>query len=454
MAHLIGSWAPGQELRYHSSVFQALETGRPLILVMESGVYPIQGGFQRLLQEVSKPGVSMAYSWYDTRSKTAKPPAYNGDFTERFPAGPLRAYNRERLLNLDIEKFPRAWEYHARLVLEEKGHKPVLIEESLYFYAPEIGPRPDLARFVLKEPGAPANPFADSFSYLRYDPETEQEIKQAFFAMLKRRGAFLDERVKPHREFPGGKGDYPVMATVLIPVRNRARFIGQAIDSALNQEFDDYEVIVVDNDSEDETREVVRSFKDQRVRLIENPMGSIAFALNTGLKHARGKYIIQLDSDDALAPDAIASMVREMENDPGAGLAISYYQLCDENMRPLKNGVVKHLEYDRNNILRCEGAGAVRCWRKAVLDEIHGFNEKFGNYGEDYDAVLKVSERYRVNRVHKVLYFYRQHTGGQDSVQSPEQRHQAKTQIRIEALARRQELLKKIEILGDTGSSI
>lgn len=449
---MIASWRPGGDIRYHPSLSSALEAGAPLILSLDPGTTPFRGALERLLSEVQKPGVSLAYSSYETDSGLKEAVPFNRDITERFPFGPLRAYLSERIKSTGAERFRFAWEYHARLVLEERGFLPSAIPEPLYFHAPDLLPRPDLREYLDAGQGLQGPDLAESFAYLRYPPEADAEFREAFYAMLRRRGAFLGE-FEPERTFPPGKGENDVMASVIIPVRNRETFIGQAIESALSQDFADYEVIVVDNASEDRTRDVVRSFRDPRLRLIENPFGSIAFALNTGLRAARGKYILQLDSDDAYAPETLGAMVGFMEENPDCGLAISYYQLVDEEMNPLPDGVIKHLEYDRNNILRCEGAGAVRCWRREVLLEIGGFDEEFGNYGEDYDAVLKVSERYRVCRVHRVLYFYRRHSGSQDAVQSRADRLNAKTRIRLRALERRKELVRKRENKRDTEGS-
>lgn len=418
-----------------------MEAGAPLVLSLDSGAFPFQGALERFLTELQKPGVSLAYSSYETDSGVAEAIPFNGDITERFPFGPVRAYLSGRIRDTGTEKYQFAWEYHARLVLEERGLFPSLIPDPLYFYGPDLVPRPDLREYLDDKKRAVGPDLTESFAYLNYPPEADNEFREVFYAMLRRRGAFLED-FEPEQTFPPGKGNNDLMASVVIPVRNRENFIGHAIESALGQDFSDYEIIVVDNASEDRTRDVVRGFGDPRLRLIENPFGSIAFALNTGLMAARGKYFLQLDSDDAYVPGTVRAMVGFMEENPGCGLAISYYQLADENMNPLPDGIIKHLEYDPNNILRCEGAGAVRCWRKEVLLEIVGFDEEFGNYGEDYDAVLKVSERYKVCRVHQVLYLYRRHKGSQDVVQSRAERLDAKTRIRLRALERRRETVR------------
>ena len=120
-------------------------------------------------------------------------------------------------------------------------------------------------------------------------------------------------------------------------------------------------------------------------------------------------------------------------------MAISYYELMDMDGNTLQDfGVIKHLEYNRNNILRVDGAGAVRVWLTSALKSLEGFDEKeLGGYGEDYDLVLKVSERYEVGRVHQVLYRYRRHPGNTDALIDGHRKIRAKSLARQHALQRR-----------------
>jgi GT2 family glycosyltransferase len=93
-----------------------------------------------------------------------------------------------------------------------------------------------------------------------------------------------------------------------------------------------------------------------------------------------------------------------------------------------------------------DGAGAVRVWRKSVLKEMGGFDEKeLGGYGEDYDLVLKVSERYQVGRVHEVLYRYRRHGGNTDALIDNQRKIRAKSLARQNALRRRRELNLRLQ---------
>ena len=350
---------------------------------------------------------------------------FNGDFTERFDFGHVMVLNQPIEVHA-LDRLNYAYLYDLKLKMIDRKSPFVHVKEPLY------------STLEVEDDELAKKLHSRSFRYLFYKPEEEMEYEKVFKDFLLRNDAFLDghyEKVYDPVE------NYELMVSVVIPVLNRAKFIGTAIESVLNQDFDSYEVIVVDNGSTDGTQDIVRKYTHTgKVRLFQNPTGTIALALNTGIRNARGKYISQLDSDDVYLPYTLRYMVEALESNPYAGLAISYYELMDEAGNPLKEfGVIRHLEYDRNNILRVEGAGAVRTWRKKVLFEMGLFDEEnYGNYGEDYDMVLKVSEKYQVIRVHKVLYRYRKHPGSTDVTRPAWYRVFTKNMARQVAFRRRQ----------------
>ncbi len=327
--------------------------------------------------------------------------------------------------------------YDLRLKLAEIG-EVAHIQKSTYRIDPPEEEKSSKAD-ALFFPGKGA---FGGFSYLFMKPEEEKETEEVFYNCLKRRGAFLAERDNTVTPAPVGEND-PIV-TVVIPVFNRARFIPLAIESVLRGTLQNFEIIVVDNASTDNTIEVVEEYtrKDDRIKLLKNDVNVIAKALNMGVRAARGRYIAQLDSDDEYVPHTLEKMVDHLERHPKAGLAISYYELMDEAGTVLEEfGVIKHLEYNLNNIMRVDGAGALRCWHKSVIQEFGGFQETdFPNYGEDYDLVLKAGEKYDVLRVHDVSYRYRRHPDNTDALRQPADKIKAKTLARTNAVNRRRKL--------------
>ena len=409
--------------------------------------------FLDAFKKSSKPG--MIYADYeevypDGKTEEKKLRDYDGDITERGNYGYVKGYARKaaEAVGYYDESFNRAEEYDFRLKLSEKFDL-IRVPEILYdvfISTEEAAEKTSVGASKLFYPGEGKY---GGFSYLFYDKEEEQEIERAFYDYLKRIGAYLTHENDEVVYGPDEK--FSPMVSVIIPVYNRAKFIGKAIDSVLNGHYQDFDIIVVDNGSTDNTVEVVESYvkKDPRVRLIKNKENIIGLSLNMAVNASTAKYISQLDSDDEYTPITLEAMVGHLESHPKCGLAISYYELIDVDSHVLKEfGIIKHLEYNRNNILRVDGAGAVRTWHRKVILEMGGFDvEHFGNYGEDYDLVLKVSEKYDVCRVHEVCYRYRRHADNTDVKREPEMKIYNKTLARKMAIQRRIALNKRLGLV-------
>lgn len=283
------------------------------------------------------------------------------------------------------------------------------------------------------------------FSYLFLSKDEESEIETVFYDSLKRRDVWL--------EGDTGIQDCPTddtlteidpVVSVVIPVYNRAKYIGKAIESVLQGTYQNFEIIVVDNASTDTTIEIVQGYatRDKRIRIIKRTKNVIGEALNDGLFAARGIYFAQLDSDDLYSERTLELAVKALESDRKIGVAISYYDLVDEEGKVMPEfGVITHSQYNRNNILRRDGAGAARIWRKSVLLEFGGFDElSFGNYGEDYDMILKCGEKYKIHRLPEVLYHYRRHPDNTDALRQHSMKIWSKTEARQRAIIRRKHL--------------
>lgn len=376
-----------------------------------------------------------------------------GDITEREDWGPVWAIRCDWLNQLGglDETHHRAAFYD--LLLKSFSRRCHLDAELAVIAAPPSNKDTESLKSKLFFPGRGA---LGGFSYLFMDKEEESHIEQVFYNFLKRQQVWLEgERTALPAASSGGIGggsasDSPsrtaggqggVKVSIVTPVYNRARFIGKAIQSVQNNDFTDWEYIIVDNGSTDGTQEMVLQYAehDARIRLVENDHNVIALALNIGVRLARGKYIAQLDSDDEYLPHTLRKMTEALDNHPNWGLAISYYELMNEAGEVLPEfGVIKHEQYSRNNILRRDGAGALRCWHRSVILEMGGFDEKeLGHYGEDYDLVLKAGEKYEVGRVHEVCYRYRRHDDNTDVLRDPEMKIRNKTIARLNALDRR-----------------
>ncbi len=432
---------PGENLATSiNATVRSVQT--PFLIVLSPDVADLESDFAARVHAACDAHPEGAFLYGDYRIRSADTEEVvtvfddTGDITEREDWGAVWVIRLEKLRaagGLD-EANPQAAFYDLLLKMQEVGQR-VRIASPLA----TIEPPEDETEIQKDKLFFPGRGKLGGFSYLFMDPEHERQIETVFQKALKRRGAWLEgERtaLPPHREVAS------LLVSVITPVYNRAAFIGDAIVSVQKNTFKDWEYIIVDNGSTDGTRDIVRKFaaEDSRIQLIENDRNIIAVSLNIARSHARGKYIAQLDSDDEYLPHTLQSMVDALEAHPTWALAISYYELMDEAGQSLPEfGIIRHLEYNRNNILRVDGAGALRCWHRSVIEEMGGFDEQdFADYGEDYDLVLKVSEKYEIGRVHEVCYRYRRHPDNTDMCRAPLMKLSNKTLARQRALLRRQ----------------
>jgi glycosyltransferase involved in cell wall biosynthesis len=309
---------------------------------------------------------------------------------------------------------------------------------------------------------------ADVFDYLKAGKEIQLEAERVCTEHLKRIGAYLAPGVMmPKNETY--KDVSSLKASVIIPVGHRPEFIGPAIESVQRQTVQDIEVIVMVNGGDDDpTAEVVRTYmkggekydpEKPEVRLCVLDINSIGLCLNLGAKMARGKYYVQLDSDDQLIEDAVEKILAVYEKNPETGMVIGSYEVWEKHedgsiSRVDDIPVVTHGEWTdengRNNLLRINGAGAPRSARIEVIKNAGFFSindDPYArNYGEDYELVLKVSEQYKIGRVWDPIYKVVRHSGGTDhsiDQHTIDRNDNAKDWVRMETILRRQAFNKK-----------
>ncbi len=306
------------------------------------------------------------------------------------------------------------------------------------------------------------------FDYLLAGKEVQVEAEKVLTGHLKRIGAYLKPGFNYHRR-PDREEDYECIASVVIPVNHRPEFIGTALNSVFHQTIQNIEIIVVVNGGiKDPTiREVNKylpggSQYDQNqvpVSLVVSDINNIGLSLNLGIQRARGKYYIQLDSDDRLKPDAVEKVVALFESDPEIGIVIGSYEVwqkLDDGtfVRMDEIPVVTHDEWTddngRNNLLHINGAGAPRCIPIEIIKEMNYFginDEPYArNYGEDYDMVMKISEKYKVGRIYDPIYDVVRHSGGTDhsiNQETVDRNDEAKDYMRLLALQRRIQLNRR-----------
>lgn len=204
-------------------------------------------------------------------------------------------------------------------------------------------------------------------------------------------------------------GDSALMepkVSVVVPAFNRATTIGRSIDSVLNQTFDDFELIIVDDASTDDTIGVVAQYTDRRIRLLRHSAnGGVSAARNTGLQTARGQYVAFLDSDDEWSPRKLAKQVNQL-NSLGDNVGLVYTGALvkdhlgrSEYRAPRYRGdIYRQLLVD--NVITGSASGVMV--RRSICQKVGGFDETLPAR-EDVDYWLRIAQHSLVDYLPEAL---------------------------------------------------
>ena len=195
--------------------------------------------------------------------------------------------------------------------------------------------------------------------------------------------------------------------SILMANYNNAEYITEAIQTVLKQTFQDWELVIVDDCSTDDSiKAVVPWLKDERIRLLKNKVnrGYIG-TLKRLVYESRAKLLGILDSDDAITNDAIKLMYDAYQKNPDCGLIYSQFVWCDDKLNTISKGFCDSISPSKRN-LHCDCVSAFRTFRKKDYFKTKGFDESF-LYAEDKDLIFKMEEVTNLLFVDKVLYKYR-----------------------------------------------
>lgn len=254
-----------------------------------------------------------------------------------------------------------------------------------------------------------------------------------------------------YKEIDLSIGEFPVEASVVIPVLNRESTIADAISSVLRQRTAfPFNILVVDNHSTDRTPEIIDGFTDERVvHIVPSQSGlGIGGCWDMAVNDVRcGRFAVQLDSDDIYSDENTLQRVVDGFYEQQCAMLIGSYRICDFELNTLPPGIIDHREWSeengRNNALRINGLGAPRAFFTPVIREV-GFPNV--SYGEDYAVGLQISRNYRIGRIYDVLYLCRRWGGNSDAALSHEKvnaHNLYKDSLRTAELLARQELVKE-----------
>ena len=205
------------------------------------------------------------------------------------------------------------------------------------------------------------------------------------------------------------------LVTVLIPTFNYAHYLPESVASVAQQTFRDFEVVVVDDGSVDDTAAVVAGLECPNLRYVRHEQNrGLPAARNTGLAIARGRYVALLDADDVMKPSNLARKVEVLERHRDVALVHGPVEPMDDRGRPLGRTRANGHEEIRienlfpkilhGNLIACSSVLA----RKEAIDELGGFDPRL-RYAEDWDLWVRLSHRFKFAYLPEPLVRYRIH---------------------------------------------
>ena len=218
----------------------------------------------------------------------------------------------------------------------------------------------------------------------------------------------LGVMLKHHSQFGGsGMTNESPLVSVIIPCFKQAHYLSEAIESALAQTHPNFEIIVVDDGSPDDPAAIVRKYP--QVQLVRQVNQGVSAARNSGLYASTGEYLVFLDADDRLLPDALAIGVRMLQADAQCGFYYGHVQLIDADgallpsppFRPVDGAFYTSL-LRRNDIW---SPGQVM-YRRDVVIEANGFDRNFAS-AADYDLNLRIARFHKVCCDSRLMFEYR-----------------------------------------------
>lgn len=199
--------------------------------------------------------------------------------------------------------------------------------------------------------------------------------------------------------------------SVNMPVYNGVKYLKQAIDSILNQTYTDFELIIIDDGSTDTSVDLIKSYRDPRIKLFQNNLNrGLAFSRNRAIEQSKGKYIAILDSDDIAYPERIKKQLDFLEKNPDYVMIGSWIDIIDENDQVSEDGVKLLVE---NDLLRTQlffsnhFAQSSLLIRRSVFEEF-SYNESYIQ-AEDYFLWVQIASKYKVANLQESLVQYRVH---------------------------------------------
>jgi hypothetical protein len=416
-----------------------------LIALQDTPLELGQFALERMVGLIETSGAAMVYSDYyelkaGVRNQHPVTSYQEGSLRDDFNFGPVQVFRGDVLKAFLKESHPD-WK-HAGFY-------------ALRLLASRLGELMRVPEFLFTKLETDTRQSGEKqFDYVKASARERQiEMEQACTVHLQKIGAFLSPGSFKEVNF---EGDFPVEATVVIPVRNRIKTIKDAVDSVLKQKTNfSFNLIVVDNHSTDGTTEFLQQYSDERLlHLIpERTDLGIGGCWNEAVFHRQcGRFSVQLDSDDLYLDENTLQKIVDKFYQEKCAMVVGSYQMCNFDLQEIPPGLIDHKEWTPdngpNNALRINGLGAPRAFYTPVLRDIRIPNT---SYGEDYAVGLAISRSYTIGRIYDAIYLCRRWEDNSDAsldVAKENMHNMYKDSLRTFELKARMKKIERIDEIG------
>lgn len=200
--------------------------------------------------------------------------------------------------------------------------------------------------------------------------------------------------------------DHPIpKVSIILPVYNGARYVRESIDSCLGQTFTDFELIIVDDCSTDETPEIIRSYQDQRIKYVRNEANQrLPKSLNIGFALTTGEYLTWTSDDNSYLPEAIEKLLTVLKSTQADFVYADYFAF--------HNGDISTSEQinlpEPDELIRLNCVMGCFLYSRKVYEVVGSYNEDM-ELVEDYDYWIRVSKKFQLHHLREPLYYYQYH---------------------------------------------
>jgi glycosyltransferase involved in cell wall biosynthesis len=193
--------------------------------------------------------------------------------------------------------------------------------------------------------------------------------------------------------------------SVIVPCFNQAKYLSEALESVITQTFNNWECIIINDGSTDDTEIIASKWSEQdnRIKYFSKPNGGLSSARNFGIKHSTGEFILPLDADDKIGPQYLELAVQEFARD--SNIKVVY---CRALLFGSENGEWQLPPYKYRQLLLANLIFCSAFFRRADFERVGGYDESLLYGAEDWNFWLSIlDENDKVERLDSVQFYYR-----------------------------------------------